>query len=49
MRGRWIMGDAHKLANDRFKRSYSTIVAVGLMVAVAAHVVLFTLLPRWGA
>lgn len=35
-------------ANDEFKRSYSTSVAIGVIVAVAVHIVAFGLLPSLG-
>ena len=38
-------GRSGRIANDEFKRSYSTSFAVGLIVAVALHAALFTLLP----
>jgi hypothetical protein len=38
-------GRPGRIANDEFKRSYSTSFAVGLIVAVALHAALFTLLP----
>jgi hypothetical protein len=35
-------------ANDEFKRSYTTSLAVGVIVAVAVHVAAFALLPSLG-
>lgn len=35
-------------ANEVFKRSYSTSLAVGVIVAVAVHVAAFALLPSLG-
>ena len=41
-------GRSGRIANDEFKRSYPTSFAVGLIVAVALHAALFTLLPAIG-
>lgn len=35
-------------ANDEFKRSYATSLAVGVIVAVAVHIAAFALLPSLG-
>ena len=41
-------GRRERSANEEFKRSYATSVAVGLMVAVTLHLAAFALLPSLG-